>query len=216
MPFRYIGIAKEFPTAPRDAFLVANADYITKMTGSNAVGSFLVQSGTPRQTATALRTKLGTSATVTDIATDRKIIGSSLTAVELGGLTKVELGFALALAAAAGGLVLGLGFAERRRTFAIARALGARNRALGAFVYSEALFVIVGGLAIGAIGGAWISFMLVKVLTGVFDPPPAAATVPALYLGGVLVASVGAIAVASVGTVRAIRRRPVVQTLREL
>ncbi len=216
VPFHYIGIAKEFPTAPRDAFLVANADYITKKTGTNAVGSFLVQTGTPKATAAALRTKLGTSATVTDIATNRKIIGSSLTAVELGGLTKVELGFALALAAAAGGLVLGLGFAERRRTFAIARALGAGNRALGAFVYSEALFVIVGGLLVGAIGGTWISFMLVKVLTGVFDPPPAAAAVPALYLGGVLVASVGAIAVASVGTVRAIRRRPMVQALREL
>ncbi len=216
VPFHYIGIAKEFPTAPRDAFLVANADYITKMTGSNAVGSFLVQTDTPKQTAAALRTKLATSATVTDIATDRKIIGSSLTAVELGGLTKVELGFALALAAAAGGLVLGLGFAERRRTFAIARALGARSPAMGAFVYSEALLVIVGGLAIGAIGGTWISFMLVKVLTGVFDPPPAAAAVPVLYLGGVLVASVGAIGVASAGTVRAIRRRPVVEALREL
>ncbi|MCW2997187.1 MAG: hypothetical protein JWN65_736 [Solirubrobacterales bacterium] len=216
VPFHYIGIAKEFPTAPRDAFLVANADYVAKKTGSSAVGSFLVQTDTPKATAAALRTKLGTSATVTDIATDRKIIGSSLTAVELSGLTKVELGFALALAAAAGGLVLGLGFAERRRTFAIARALGARNRSLGAFVYSEALFVIGGGLLIGAIGGAWISFMLVKVLTGVFDPPPSAASIPALYLGGVLVASVGAIVAVSAGTVRAVRRRPVVEALREL
>jgi len=216
VPFHYIGIAKEFPTAPRDAFLVANADYITKTTGSNAVGTFLVQTDTPKATAAALRTKLSTSATVTDIATDRTIIGSSLTAVELGGLTKVELAFALLLAAAAGGLVLGIGLNERRRTFAIARALGARNRALGAFVYSEALFVITGGLIIGAAGGAWISYMLVKVLTGVFDPPPSVVAIPSLYLGGVLVASVGAIAIASAGAVRAIRRRPVVQALREL
>ena len=216
VPFHYIGVAKEFPTAPRDAFLVANADYVTKMTGSDAVGTFLVQTGTPAATGRALRAKLGTSATVTDIATDRKIIGSSLTAVELGGLTKVELAFALALAAAAGGLVLGLGFAERRRTFAIARALGARDRALGAFVYGDAAFVVVGGLALGAAGGAWISFMLVKVLTGVFDPPPSAAAVPWLYLVAVVGASVGAIVLAAAATVRAVRRRSIVQTLREL
>jgi len=214
--FHYIGIAKEFPTAPRDAFLVANADYVAKTTGTDAVGTFLVQTDTPGRTGAALRQKLGTSATVTDVATDRKIIGSSLTAVQLGGLTKVELAFALALAAAAGGLVLGLGFAERRRTFAIARALGARDRALSAFVLGEAAFVIVGGLLIGVIGGAWISFMLVKVLTGVFDPPPSAAAIPWLYLGGVVVASAGAIIAAAAATVRAVRRGSIVQTLREL
>jgi len=128
----------------------------------------------------------------------------------------VELAFALALAAAAGGLVLGLGFAERRRTFAIARALGARDRALSAFVLGEAAFVIAGGLLIGVIGGAWISFMLVKVLTGVFDPPPSAAAIPWLYLGGVVVASAGAIIAAAAATVRAVRRGSIVQTLREL
>jgi len=40
--------------------------------------------------------------------------------------------------------------------------------------------------------------------------------VPVLYLAAVLAATVGAIAVVSAGTVRAIRRRPVVQALREL
>ena len=59
------------------------------------------------------------------------MIGTSLTAVELSGLTKVELAFALVCAAASTGLVLGLGFSERRRTFAIAAALGAGARQLG-------------------------------------------------------------------------------------
>jgi putative ABC transport system permease protein len=61
---------------------------------------------------------VGTSATVTDIAHARSTIGSSLTAVDLAGLTRVELAFALVLAAAAGGLVLALGLTEQRRTFA--------------------------------------------------------------------------------------------------
>jgi putative ABC transport system permease protein len=46
-----------------------------------------------------------------------------------------ELAFALVLTAAATGLTLGLGFHERRRTFAIATALGARSNQLGGFVW---------------------------------------------------------------------------------
>jgi putative ABC transport system permease protein len=216
VPFTYAGVAKEFPTAPSDSFIVANAGYVAARTGSDAVGTFLVQTGSPASVGRALRSRLGTSATVTDVAGDRRIIGSSLTAVELGGLTKVELAFALALAAAAGGLVLGLGLAERRRTFAIARALGARSLALGAFVYGEAAYVLVGGLVLGAAGGAWISYMLVKVLTGVFDPPPSAAAVPWVYLAAVAAATIAAVGAAAAGSVRAARRRPVVETLREL
>jgi putative ABC transport system permease protein len=30
VPFRFIGIVREFPTAPRDSFLVANADYVAR------------------------------------------------------------------------------------------------------------------------------------------------------------------------------------------
>ena len=43
IPFHYIGVAKEFPTAPRDSFFVANRSYVARATGSDAVGAFLVQ-----------------------------------------------------------------------------------------------------------------------------------------------------------------------------
>lgn len=55
----------------------------------------------------------------------RSSVGSSLTSVDLAGLTGVELTFALLLTAGADGLVFALGLAERRRSFAIAAALGA-------------------------------------------------------------------------------------------
>ena len=130
VPFVFVGVAREFPTAPRDSFIVANASYVAKATGSDAVGSFLVQTGgsDPAAVAGRLRQQLDTSASVTDIVDQRTVVGSNLTAVELAGLTKVELGFALVLAVAASGLALGLGFRERRRTLAIAAALGARRR----------------------------------------------------------------------------------------
>jgi len=204
VPFHYVGVGKEFPTAPRDSFLLANHDYIAAQTHSNAVGVFLVNTGgdAPAPIADVLRRQLGTSVTVTDLTHTRRVIASSLTAVDLSGLTQVELGFALALAATATGLVLWLGFNERRRTFAIVHALGARPRQLGAFVWSEAGYVLGVGLALGAVGGALLSQALVKILTGVFDPPPDVLAVPWSYLIIATAVGVGAVVVAAALAVR--------------
>jgi putative ABC transport system permease protein len=216
VPFHYIGVAKEFPTAPSDSFLVANAAYVTKATGSDAVGSFLVQaSDSPPALAQRLRAQLGTSAKVTDIVDQRRVVGSNLTAVELSGLTRVELAFALLLAAAVTGLALALGFQERRRTFALASALGARARQLGGFVWSESMFVTGGGLLLGAIISFAITKMLVKVLTGVFDPPPDALAVPWAYLALVALLACGTAGAAGALTLRALRR-PAIEELRDL
>jgi putative ABC transport system permease protein len=217
VPFHYAGIAKEFPTAPRDSFLVANADYVAQQTGSNAVGAFLIQTDgrSPVTVADTVRSAVGTSARVTDITSSRQVIGTSLTAVELSGLTKVELAFALILAAASTGLVLGLGFSERRRSFAIAAALGARARQLGAFVWSEATVVTAGGLVLGGVIATGLSIVLVKVLTGVFDPPPDALSIPWLYLGAVTGVTIAAVVIATALMLRALRR-PQVEVLRDL
>jgi putative ABC transport system permease protein len=159
------------------------------------VGIFLINTAghSPAPIADALRRQLGTTVTVTDLTHTRHIIASSLTAVDLAGLTQVELGFALALAAAATGLVLWLGFAERRRTFAIVHALGARPRQLAAFVWSEAGYVLGLGLGLGVIGGSLLSRALVKILTGVFDPPPDSLAIPWMYL--TIATTVGVVAV---------------------
>jgi putative ABC transport system permease protein len=215
--FHYAGVAKEFPTAPRDSFLVANQSYVAAATGSDAVGTFLVQTdGTSPQTvARRIRARVGPSAAVTDIVTQRKVVGSNLTAVELSGLTRVELGFALILAIAASGLALGLNFSERRRAFAIASALGARPRQLGAFVWGESAFVTAGGLLLGGAVAFAITNMLVKVLTGVFDPPPDYLSIPWTYLGVVVGLTLAAVAAAGALTLRSLRR-PAIEELRDL
>ena len=56
VPFHVLGLVTEWPTAPKDSFIVANADYVARATGSDAVGTFLVSSDTPAATAAALRT----------------------------------------------------------------------------------------------------------------------------------------------------------------
>ncbi len=217
VPFHYEGVAKEFPTAPKDSFFVANQSYIAARTGSDAVGSFLVQTdGTnPAVVAGRIAATVGSSAAVSDIVNQRHVVGSNLTAVELSGLTRIELGFALVLAAAATGLALGLGFRERRRTFAIASALGARPRQLGGFVWGESAFVTGGGLLLGAVMASLLSIMLVDVLTGVFDPPPDTLAVPWGYLLEVAGAVVATVLAAGVITLRALRR-PAIEELRDL
>ncbi|WP_406430479.1 ABC transporter permease [Streptomyces sp. NBC_00631] len=217
VPFHYAGIAKEFPTAPKDSFFVANAAYIAKATGSDAVGAFLLDTGGTNQQRidTHLRNKLGTRATVTDLTQARGTVGTSLTSVDLAGLTRIELAFAVLLAAGAGGLVLALGLAERRRTFAIATVLGARPRHLHGMVLAEAVLLAAGGLAGGALIGWALSEMLVKVLTGVFDPPPAALSIPGIYLALTGASAVAAILAAAFNGIRS-SRRPAVEELRDL
>jgi putative ABC transport system permease protein len=217
VPFHYIGIVNEFPTAPKDSFFVANASYIAERTGSEAIGAFLVDTGGRDVTAIAaqLQARLGTSAAVTDIAHTRSRVGSSLTAVDLAGLTRVELAFALLLAAAAGGLVLFLGLTERRRTFTIATALGATRGQLRGLVLAEAAVLTAGGVAAGAAVGWLLSQVLVKVLAGVFDPPPATLTIPWMYLGGTVLIIIAGLGVAAAGALRQGRRAPL-SVLREL
>ena len=162
-----------------------------------------------------LQAALGPTAGITDILTSRRVVGSTLTAVDLSGLTKVELSFALALAISATALLLTLGFVERRRTFALARVLGAQPRQLGGFVWSEVLVTGAVGAIMGGAAGWVLSQMLVKVLSGVFDPPPAQLSVPWGYLGVVVTLAAMGLVVSALAAIRAARRPPLA-VLREL
>ena len=217
VPFHYAGIVKEFPTAPKDSFFVANADYITKATGSDAVGAFLVDTGGSNQprVAAALQQRLGATATITNVTQARSQVGSSLTSVNLSGLTRLELVFAVLLAASAGGIVLAVGLAERRRSLAILSVLGARRRQLRGLALSEGLLITVGGLAGGGLIAWGLSQMLVKVLTGVFDPPPSVIAVPWGYLTITVLAVVATLGIAAAFSARA-STRPAVEELRDL
>jgi len=197
--FRFIGVAREFPTAPRDSFLVANAAYVARMTGSDASEYVLMRARSDptalaRQAASVLASE--PSLKVADIGQAAHLIGSSLTAVDLGGLTTIELGFSVVMAAAAAGLMLALGFTERRRNFAILSAIGAKPRQQAAFLWSEGILILAGGLVFGLLSGVLTAWMLVKLLTGVFDPPPETLSMPWTYLAVVLCLVIASVIVA--------------------
>ncbi len=218
IPFTFVGIAREFPTAPHDSFVVANAAYVATTTRTDSVQTLLVRTTrSPTLVAGEVRSLLGPSsgATVQDIVTQQRVTLSSLTAVDLQGLTRLELSYALLIAAACSGLVLALGIAERRRSYAIASALGARSRQLAMFVWSEAVFVVGVGIALGGLIGWGIAEVLMKILTGVFDPPPSGLTIPWGYLGIALIATLGAMFLGGSGALRAVRK-PLTEVLRDL
>jgi putative ABC transport system permease protein len=82
-------------------------------------------------------------------------------------------------------------------------------------VWAESAFVALGGLVLGALVAAGISAMLVKVLTGVFDPPPDSLAIPGAYLGVAVLVLLGGSAAASALTLRGLRRPPL-EALRDL
>lgn len=210
VPFTFIGVVREFPTAPKDSFLVANASYIAQATGSAANEYVLMKSAADPAFLAGAATKALTAdpgLQVKDVGSAAHLIGSSLTAVDLSGLTKIELTFALAMAVAAAGLMLGLGFVDRRRSFAILSAIGAKPRQIAAFLWSEGLLVALGGVVFGVFTGLTMAWMLVKLLTGVFDPPPEALAFPVVYLVLLLALLLLSIAVAVILVTRAGRTR---------
>jgi putative ABC transport system permease protein len=218
IPFRFVGVVREFPTAPRDSFLVANASYIGSGTGSAAGEIVLLRaSGDPTRVAdTARKTAQSLpGALVTDVRGVLSLIASSLTAVDVAGLTRLELGFAVLMAVGAAGVAFALDLADRRRTFAILAALGAKPRQLGAFLWAEGLLILLGGTVIGLPTGFLIAAMLVKLLTGVFDPPPESLSVPWPYLAATLLAVLASV-VATLLATQAVAQRQVSERLRDM
>jgi putative ABC transport system permease protein len=219
VPFHFLGVVREFPTAPKDSFLIVNSSYLVQQSGAGAAEVVLLRVngdvGSVAKRAQDVVSGLA-GARVTDIGSTQRTISSSLTAVDLRGLTALELAFAILFVAGATGLVLALGLAERRRTFAILSALGAKQKQLGAFLWSEGLLLQIGGGVIGIVLGVGVAQMLVSVLTGVFDPAPEILSIPWFYLVALVLTSVISTVLAVVGTQVAIARHPVVEALRGL
>jgi putative ABC transport system permease protein len=217
VPFHVVGTVQEFPSAPKDSFMVANLRYLSTAArdgGPNVV--FARTSGDPVAVAERVAAATRSAGTaVRNIREQTQQTVSSITAVDLMGISKIESVFAIILAAAAIGLFTGLGVAERRQEFATMMALGATLRQVSSFLWSETALVLGAGMVLAAGLGWLLARMLVAMLQHVFDPPPDSLAVPWTFLGllagAAIVAAVGAGALA----VRGIRRLPLGEILRE-
>jgi putative ABC transport system permease protein len=217
VPFRFIGVVREFPSAPKDSFLVVNGTYLLSHALSTVEWVILIRTDSdPSLVATEASRVAGPIAglRVSDIASAQRQINSSLSAIDLSGLTLLELSFAVVFVAGATGLALFLSLGERRRSFAILSALGAKKRHLAAFMWSEAVTILVGGGLVGICLGLVVAFALVKVLAGVFDPPPEFLTVPWTYLSLLCGAAAVLTATGVALHLRKLVREPVISDLR--
>jgi putative ABC transport system permease protein len=217
VPFHVVGVVQEFPSAPKDSFMVANGSYLSGVSHSGGPNTiFAKTSGDPAAVATRVAAATSTAgAEVHNIREQTAKTTSSITTVDLVGISRIEEAFAIALAAAAMGLFVALGIAERRQEFATMAALGTPLRRIGAFVWSEAALVLGAGLVLAAGLGWLLSQMLVAMLQHVFDPPPDALAIPWGYLaalgGAAVIATLAATWLAS----RGLRRLPLGAILRE-
>jgi putative ABC transport system permease protein len=216
VPFHVAGIVQEFPSAPRDSFMVANLSYLQAADGAGGPNVVFAKTSDPANTARAVAATTRTDGTIVkSISEQTQQTASSITTVDLRGISDIEEAFTLALAAAAMGLFFALEVIERRHEFATMAAVGATLRSIGAFVWSEAALVLLAGLLLAAVLGVMLAAMLVAMLQHVFDPPPDHLAIPWAYLGELAGAAAATTALAALITAWRLRRLPLGALLRE-
>jgi putative ABC transport system permease protein len=217
VPFHVAGVVQEFPAAPRDSFMVSNLAYLEHAThdpGPNVL--FVKARGDPVAVAREVAAQTRAQGTVVkNIREQTAQTVSSITTVDLGGISRIEEGFALALAAAAMALFVVIALAERRQEFATMAALGAGLREIAAFLWTETALILGAGLALAGVLGWLLAEMLIAMLRHVFDPPPDHLAAPWLFLSGLGAAAVAGGAIAAIVAVVGIRRLPLGAILRE-
>jgi putative ABC transport system permease protein len=216
VPFRVAGVVQEFPSAPRDSFMVANLPYLQSVDHAGGANVVFLKAADPTAASIAVaRATRADGTIVKNIDQQTAQTASSITTVDLRGISHIEEAFTIALVAAAIALFVALAVNERRHEFATMAALGATMRTIGAFVWSEAALVLAGAMLLAAGLGVLLALMLVAMLQHVFDPPPDQLDIPWAYLGTLAGAAVIAASLAIAITAHKLRRLPLGHLLRE-
>jgi putative ABC transport system permease protein len=216
VPFHVAGVVQEFPSAPRDSFMVANLAYLQAADHAGGPNTLFIASTSPAQTAGRVAAATRADGTIVkNIDQQVQQTATAITTVDLRGISQIEEAFTIALAAAAMALFVALTLLERRHEFATMAAVGASLRTIGAFVWSEATLVLLAGLVLAAGLGLLLALMLVAMLQHVFDPPPDALAIPWAYLGELAGAAVVTTAIAVGITALRLTKLPLGRLLRE-
>ena len=213
-----LGVYGSFPptTPPPDqpAELVVSAAAIPKTVP--APPDFYLARVTPGHQISAAAAELGRS--LDDrfaVTTAGNPFQRGLTALNLAGLGRIEA-LGAALIAAVGVAVLGAFVVlERRREFAILRAVGAETSQVLTGPAQEGIVVVLGSLLIGVPVGLGLALIEVRVLALFFALPPPILTVPAGPLAEFILFMVMTSAVAMAAALAAVTRVRPAAVLRE-
>ncbi|HEV3124017.1 MAG TPA: ABC transporter permease [Candidatus Dormibacteraeota bacterium] len=216
-----IGMFTNFPGFPQGIDLVGNLATFQAATGSTTPSVYLLRTdgsdATNSEVVSAIKAGPGRSTTLlldsTTTAVNRE--QSTLAALNLDGLGRLEIAFTVLMSALGVGIfVFGL-LLQRRKEHVTLRALGLRGRSLRTLVLGEAGLAAVISLLVGTGVGLLMALMSVQILQSVFTIPPRSVTLPPAELGllggAILVLAVLASTVAG----EILRRVPLVELLRE-
>jgi putative ABC transport system permease protein len=162
-----------------------------------------------------LHSKLRNRFAVTTISDQVRFEPRSLTALNLGPLGDLELVGAALIAAIGVGVLGAFVVLERRREFAILKAVGADDAQVRTGPVQEGAAAVLGALAIGIPVGLGLGLLSVRILGLFFTLPPPLLTVPVGTLAGLVVLMLLTSALALGGALVAINRVNPAVTLRD-
>lgn len=203
VPFHVAGVVREFSTAPKDSFLVANRAYLDRQIGTDNVSLFLVRTNSPPQdVARNIRAVYGSNGGIEVRSIDEVAaqLATSITSINLTGLARIEWAYVIVIASLGMAIFLIGLFGERKKEYCILQAIGANARQVNVFIVSEAVASGFIGLVIGILVGIPLSQVYVTILAGIFDPPPSSIFIPwaeiSVLLGLCICGIVGSILIA--------------------
>lgn len=217
-----VGLFVYFPTSAYDSDFILNRNFMIESSGNPAMDYFLLKTNGSSATIKEVSAELAAKyknvmpVRISNIETVVKAESSSLTSLNLGGLSRMELFYTLLVTSVGLAIFLLAMINERQREFGAMRALGANLSHLRRFLFIEA--ATIGGLSlvIGALVGVGLAFLLILLLGVIFTIPARGLSIPTveLLLLGLLVL-MGMIASALISA-RRLATLKVIEALREL
>jgi putative ABC transport system permease protein len=202
---RVVGVFRAFPpTEPLSELVVANTVLPAPTPPPQTYLARVAPGRNADAVARALRQDaVGKAFTVSTIGDRSRVQQRTLTALNLDGLSRIELTAAGLIAAIGVGVLGAFLVLERRREFAVLHTVGATTRQVVAGPVIEGAIAAVGSLVLGIPIGIGLAVLSVRVLGLFFVLPPPLATVP---VGGIAVLAGLVVAVSAVALAVAVQR----------
>ena len=217
-----VGLFTRFPGFPQHVDVVVNLPFYQATTGLRSADFFLVRAAdrTPAGVTRASRAILdgpGRTVPMRVVTTESalNIDQSSLAALNLNGLGRLDLFYVTLMSTAGIGIfIFGL-LLHRRKEYMTMRALGIRMRQLQSLLLGEAAVVALLGVLVALGVSTAIAFMFVQILRPVFTLPPDRLTFPLAELASLAGLALGSMLVCSLVAGMMLRRMSPVELVRE-